>query len=61
MRRIARRAVRGIEELGLADRAQLLEDVSLILPKPDADAASHTAFALREALSFQQDFFHHLQ
>lgn len=56
LRRLAKRAVIGIETLPAAERAQLLDDVSLILPKEEAKAARDTAFALRQSLQLQQDF-----
>jgi hypothetical protein len=61
MIRVARLAIRDIESLTIAQRAELLEDVALMLPKREADAAAASAYALRQALSFQQDFFAYLK
>ena len=54
--RIARRATLGAEQLAPEDRAQLFEDVSLILPKPEARVAKDVALSIRRTMRLQTDF-----
>jgi hypothetical protein len=54
--RLARRAVIDAEGLSTEERIQLFEDVALLLPKDEAQAAKDTAFGLRTAQKLQADF-----
>jgi hypothetical protein len=54
--RLARRALKDSELLSLEDRAQLFEDVALILPREEARVAKDTALAIRRSIRMQQDF-----
>ena len=59
--RVARRASMGAELLSVEERAQLFDDLSTILPTPEAEAARDAAVYLRQTMKLQRDFLSLLQ
>lgn len=55
-RMVAQRALREVELLSAAERAELYEAVALILPEAEAEEARLTAFTIRESEQQQLKF-----
>ena len=56
LRRIARRALIGVESMPVEERIQLLQDVAHLLPKEEAQSARDAAFHLKHSMELQNDF-----